>query len=235
MSVQPARRRARQHPAALHDPDRFAQGRGHSRLRLRRQGTLGIDGEQNFAYVKPAKEDLETNLNLVTAGRQRLRFILAEVSARPERPPDLKVFVEPSDPRYGGGRSRAQATRLRRGTRGLAQQVQRAKDDSDTTQRDKQEAAIDAWHHRLRRAMCALPIAFEAGKKPFNVRAMYHDDRFTYIQARPEETPTLDGARDGKPNLVNFSYPKTATWPTGSSTAATLVIGKEKLPFSREE
>ena len=51
-----------------------------------------------------------------------------------------------------------------------------------------------------------FPYHFEAGKKPFSVRAMYHDDRFTYIQARPEETPTLYELKDGQPNLVNFTY-----------------------------
>jgi hypothetical protein len=76
---------------------------------------------------------------------------------------------------------------------------------------------------------------FEAGKKPFFVRAMYHDDRFTYIQARPEETPTLMELRDGKPNLVNFSYKNGVYVADRILEKGFLTVGKAKLPFAREE
>jgi type IV secretion system protein VirB9 len=76
---------------------------------------------------------------------------------------------------------------------------------------------------------------FEAGKKPFFVRAMYHDDRFTYIQARPEETPTLYELKDGQPNLVNFDY-KDGVYVVGKILdKGYLVIGKQKLAFTSED
>src|SRR5882724_5941981 len=53
-----------------------------------------VNGNQNFAYVKPAKPGSQTNLNLVTASGNVYSFILAEVSETPEKDPDLKVFVE---------------------------------------------------------------------------------------------------------------------------------------------
>src|SRR6266404_717942 len=53
-----------------------------------------INGNQNFAYVKPAKAGARTNLNLVTASGNVYSFVLNEVSESRELAPDLKVFVE---------------------------------------------------------------------------------------------------------------------------------------------
>jgi len=39
---------------------------------------------------------------------------------------------------------------------------------------------------------------FAPNKKPFHVEAIYHDRKFTYIIAKPDETPTLYEIRDGK-------------------------------------
>ena len=53
-----------------------------------------VNGAQNFAYVKPAKAGIRTNLNLVAASGNVYSFVLNEVS---DGQPDLKVFVEPRD------------------------------------------------------------------------------------------------------------------------------------------
>jgi len=58
---------------------------------------------------------------------------------------------------------------------------------------------------------------------------------FTYIQARPEETPTLYETKDGQPNLVNFDY-KDGVYVVGKILdRGYLVIGKQKWGFLREE
>ena len=56
-----------------------------------------INGNQNLAYVKPAKEGITTNLNLITASGNIYSFLLVEVSEVPGAQPDLKVFVEPKE------------------------------------------------------------------------------------------------------------------------------------------
>ena len=64
---------------------------------------------------------------------------------------------------------------------------------------------------------------------------MYHDDKFTYIQARPEETPTLYELADGKPNLINFEYKNGVYAVEKILDRGYLVIGKQKLGFTRAE
>src|SRR5258708_25223713 len=56
-----------------------------------------VNGNANFAYVKPAKVGAQTNLNLITASGNIYSFALAEVSEVPEGAPDLKVFIEPKE------------------------------------------------------------------------------------------------------------------------------------------
>src|SRR5580698_6522614 len=56
-----------------------------------------VNGNENIAYVKPAKAGAQTDLNLITASGNIYSFVLAEVSEPPEGAPDLKVFVEPKD------------------------------------------------------------------------------------------------------------------------------------------
>ena len=96
------------------------------------------------------------------------------------------------------------------------------------------QAAIDSGISKFL-ANVRFPYHFEAGKKPFSVRAMYHDDRFTYIQARPEETPTLYEIKDGQPNVVNFEYKNGAYVVEKILDQGYLAIGKQKLSFKREE
>ena len=64
---------------------------------------------------------------------------------------------------------------------------------------------------------------------------MYHDDKFTYIQARPEETPVLYEIADGKPSLINFEYVDGVYVVRKILDRGYFAIGKEKLNFTREE
>jgi len=112
-------------------------------------------------------------------------------------------------------------------------QIDMAREETRQT-KEATQAAIDRGVSRFVSNM-RFPYRFEAGKKPFFVRAMYHDDRFTYIQARPEEMPTLYEVQDGKPNLINFAYRDGVYVAPKILDRGYLVIGKQKLGFTREE
>ncbi len=191
-----------------------------------------INGEQNFAYVKSAKEGAETNLNLITAAGNIYSFVLSEISGTKEIG-DLKVFVERADSAMADA---AQGPRRLVSARELEEVRLEAQLARDETKRVK-ETAQEAIDQGISQFVTNVRFAyrFDAGKKPFYVRAMYHDDRFTYIQARPEETPTLIELKEGKPNLVSFSYKNGVYVADRILDRGYLVVGKAKLPFSREE
>jgi type IV secretory pathway VirB9-like protein len=192
-----------------------------------------VNGNQNFAYIKPAKVGAHTNLNLVTASGNIYSFVLAEVSEAPETTPDFKVFVELTQDSMTSAAGAAPKFVSAQVADDYRQQVELAKEE---TRQAKQgcQAAVDSGISKFV-ANVRFPYRYEAGKKPFFVRAMYHDDKFTFIQARPEETPTLYELADGKPNLVNFAYKNGVYVVEKILDRGYLVIGKQKLGFARAE
>jgi type IV secretion system protein VirB9 len=192
-----------------------------------------VNGNQNFAYVKPAQVASHTNLNLVTASGNVYSFVLSEVSEVPGAVPDLKVFVvlrdeamlnaERAKPKY------VPAPELD----ACKDQLQKANQEVRRIKDEEQAAitkAISKYAANLR-----FTYRFTPNKRPFFVRAIYHDDRFTYIEARPEETPTLYELRDGSPNLVGFEYHDGVFIVYKVLDEGYLAIGRQKLGFKREE
>ena len=68
---------------------------------------------------------------------------------------------------------------------------------------------------------------------PFNISAIYHDDRFTYIKSAAQETPTIYEVKDKKPNLINFDLENGVYVVPKIVDEGYLVVGKKKITFSR--
>jgi hypothetical protein len=158
---------------------------------------------------------------------------LSEVSETRQATPDLKVFVELKDDAMLSAAGAAPKFVPAQVVNDYKQQVQIAKEETRQVKQAEQ-AAVDSGISKFL-ANVRFPYRFEAGKKPFYVRAMYHDDKFTYIQARPEETPTLYEIQDGKPNLIDFEYKNGVYEVHKILDRGYLAIGKQKVGFTREE
>jgi type IV secretion system protein VirB9 len=191
-----------------------------------------VTGVQNLAHVKPAKAGSQTNLNLVTASGNIYSFLLAEISEVAGAVPDLKVVVEADDD-MGGAASAAPKFVSAQEIDNYRQQIDLAKDETKRTEESCQ-AAIDKGISQFV-SNVRFPYRFEAGKKPFFVRAMYNDEKFTYLQARPEETPVIYELKDGTPNLINFRYENGVYIVDKILDDGYLAIGKQKLKFKRED
>ena len=196
-----------------------------------------VNGTQNLAYVKPAKAGASTNLNLVTASGNVYSFLLTEVSDDKTAEPDLKVFIEPRDESMIGAINAAPRFVTAQQVDDYRQQAEIAK----TETREAKDAAQAAIEHEVSRYKSEYPgslkfqYRFEARKKPFSVTVIYHDDKFTYIQANPQETPALYEIKDGKPNLVQFEF-KNGLYVVGKVLDdGYLAIGKQRLGFTRAE
>lgn len=191
-----------------------------------------VDGAQNFASIKPAKVGSQTNLHLITASGNFYSFLLSEVSQESQSAPDVKVFVEPREDSMIAAAKETKFV-LVKDLDDVKQKLAAAQDEVKKA-KETTQAAIDSGISAFVRNV-RFPYRFEAGKKPFFVRAMYTNDRFTYIQARPEETPTLYEVKDGKPNLVNFEY-QNGLYTVGKVLGdGYLTIGKQKLAFSKQD
>lgn len=184
-----------------------------------------ISATQNIAHIKPAKEGASTNLNLVTAGGAVFSFLLTESKLGVT---DLKVFVTP-DPEqkpqppkyYAAPRVEALQNELTATQNALAGERRRA-DDAVGSFREQYPAS--------------LQFVYGPGKyaKPFLVRAIWHDGRFTYLRSDAAELPALYELKDGQPSLVDFQVKHGVYVVPKVVERGYLALGKARFSFRQE-
>jgi type IV secretory pathway VirB9-like protein len=201
-----------------------------------------INGVHNLCYVHPAKADIQSNLNLVTAGGHIYSFLLTEISPQPNEPPDLKVFVvlktSPGDPAFAGGAApvryvpesavedyKAEAEAARTQAAEAIQQAQAQARQEITRYRENYAGRL-RFDYRYKSKIT---------RPPFSVTAIFHDDKFTYIQSNAQEKPTIYELKDGKPELVNFDYENGVYIVPEIVERGYLAIGKQRASFTRKE
>ena len=193
----------------------------------------------NLAYVKPAKAGGKTNINLITASGNVYSFLASEVSTVRDGHADLKVFVNPSDqsaivamkdkPKYVS----ADAVEGYRRAAESAQQQMQTQKDAAVRQLEQERTELRATYP----ATIKHDYKFDAAaKNPFNILAIYHDDRFTYIEGNPQEAPAIYEVKDGKPSLIQYEFDQ----KLGRFTIPKILddgylrVGKSQLKFHRE-
>jgi type IV secretory pathway VirB9-like protein len=197
-----------------------------------------INGSHNLCYVHPAQAGIRSNLNLITAAGHVYSFVLTEISNDPNAEPDLKIFVEPKE---GSGIG------IKSGLRSYvsAGEAEAYKKELETlraqTADQLQAAQVQTGEQVNRfRSSYANKLQFDymlnakSAREPFLVSAIYHDDTFTYVKCAAREKPALYEIKDGKPNLINFQLENGVYIIPKILDSGYLVIGKKKLPFTRQ-
>jgi type IV secretion system protein VirB9 len=181
-----------------------------------------IDTVGNYCFLHPAKEGIHSNLSLITEKGSVYSFTLDDVETAD---PDLKVVIEPSDPS-----SLAAAS-------GASQFVSASDVDALRAQAQVAEARAAAQVEQFRSDYPTAALKFDYryhNDKSFDVSAIYHDDKFTYIKSSAAEKFSIYELKDNKPDLVSFQL-KDGTYvlPTVVDKGY-LQIGKRKLNFERK-
>ena len=186
-----------------------------------------ITSTQNIAHVKPAKEGAATNMNLVTASGEVYSFLLTEKNG--SSMPDLKVYVN-SDPNAPKGKPKFYS----------ASQV-----EAIQAQLEEARASVEAANRRAAESIATfqqeypakLQFSYGSSKyeRPFLIRSIWHDGRFTYIRSDAAELPALYEVKDGKPALVNFQVHQGTYVVPKVVDDGYLALGKERLTFAQRE
>jgi type IV secretion system protein VirB9 len=181
-----------------------------------------IDAVGNYCFLHPAKEGIRSNLNLITDKGTVYSFTLDDVETAD---PDLKVIIEPSD-----ASALAAATGVTRLV--SASEVNDARAQAQLAETHA-AAAIEQFRASYPTAALKFDYTFH-NATPFNVTAIYHDDRFTYIKSSAAEKFAVYEMKDGKPDLITFQL-KDGTYilPTVVDHGY-LEIGKHRLDFQRK-
>ena len=181
-----------------------------------------IDAVGNYCFLHPAKEGIHSNLNLITDKGTVYTFTLDDVESAD---PDLKVVIEPSDPS-----SLAAAN-------GVTKLVSAGEVDAARAQaqRAQQRAVTAVEEFRADYPTQALKFDYSyRSESPFDVSAIYHDDKFTYIKSSATEKFAVYELKDGKPDLVTFQL-KDGTYILPKVVdKGYLEIGKHRLEFQRK-
>jgi type IV secretory pathway VirB9-like protein len=190
-----------------------------------------ISGAKNVTYLKPAEAGARTNLHLVTASGHVYSFVVAEVS-NTKAEPDLRVAVDPADAAFAEA---APAPRYYSAVHmgECRDEVTRAQTDAKQAT-DKADEAIAAFRAAYP-GQLRFPYVFARDKKPFFVEAIFHDGRFTYLRLLAPEAPALYEMQDGAPQLIQFGYRDGLVVVPKVLDRGYLVLGRQRLPFSRAE
>jgi type IV secretion system protein VirB9 len=165
-----------------------------------------INVRGGLVSVKPTQVGSETNLNVVTTSGQVYAFLLREISPDTTLDVDLTIYLEPDTlDASAGGRTRPRFVPVEqiddfRAQADLAREQARRATEAARTEL---ETGITAFRSRYP-LMLRFAYRVALNTKPFWLRAMFHDDRRTFIQSAARELPALYEMKDGQPNLVNF-------------------------------
>ena len=186
-----------------------------------------VDVVQNFVFIHPAKEHIESNLNLITSKGNVYSFTLSDVSGT-STPVDLKVIIQTTDlssiiPMSSQDRFVP------------AEQLQAAQQN---TEKVKLQTAVllDSFKSTYPTKL-VFDFHFKSETIPFYVQQIYHDDKFTYIKVDPrnQEKFAVYELKDGKPDLISCDLQENGVYViTHIVDAGYLRIGKKQLDFDRK-
>ena len=189
-----------------------------------------IPGAERYVAVKPSKAGISTDIHVVTDHNNSYTFQAIEGGNGPVA---LKVFVKPAD---ASSLEKPPVFVSASEVAGLKQQLAEAQIQLKKVQ-DTSAAQLKAKGEQLRADYpdtMQFAYHFRKDKPPFNIEAVWHDDKFTYIRAHPEEAPALYEVKDGKPNLIQFELrPDGLYFIPKILDRAYLEIGKQKLDIWR--
>jgi type IV secretion system protein VirB9 len=181
-----------------------------------------IDAVGNYCFLHPAKEGIRSDLNLITDKGNVYTFTLNDDETAE---PDFKVVIEPSD-----ASSLAAAD-------GATKFVSASQANVARVQAQLAETRAAAQVEQFRASYPTKTLKFDysyRSKPPFDITAIYHDDRFTYIRSTAQEKFAVYEVKDKKPDLVTFQLQDGTYILPQVVDQGYLEIGKHRLEFQRK-
>ena len=183
-----------------------------------------VDVVGNFCFVHPAKAGISSNLNLITDKGNIYSFTLQDISGTADVP-DLKVLIVPADRSSiiaaNGPPQFVPAVQLEQSKQQLAA--------LETHVEQTVDAYKSAYPLQLK-----FDYTFNANEAPFNIQAIYHDDKFTYIKTDAPEKFSVYDLKDGKPNLINYDLRNGTYIIPMVMNSGYVELGKKRMEFKRK-
>jgi type IV secretory pathway VirB9-like protein len=183
-----------------------------------------VDVVGNFCFLHPARQGINSNLNLITDKGNIYSFTLQDISGTGAAP-DLKVMIEPTD------RSSIVASQ------GPSQYVPAAQLDQTRQQLAALQShvtqAVDEYKSAYPMQL-KFDYAYKTNEAPFDIESIYHDDKFTYIKTNAPEKFTVYEMKDGKPNLITYDLREGTYIIPKVMDSGYVELGKKRMDFTRK-
>ncbi len=168
-----------------------------------------VSAAGNVAYVKPLEVGVASNVTLVAESGRVWALLVAESS---DTDPDLVVHVEDRTrptadtprhaPAFVAGAELAAHEAEDAAARAELRATREAAAAEVATVWAEHDAAWSRWRDEYpRRLRFPYRLDEAAFGPPFEVEALWHDGRFTYLRSRAEETPALYELREADRRL----------------------------------
>jgi hypothetical protein len=195
--------------------------------------------DSNFAMLQPLKAGARTDLAFVTKSGNIYTFAIEDISGQAGAHAYTQVLIDASDdkmraalnadPKYYSATDvaafRAEAEKAEKQSK---EAEAKAAAEMESAQAAAQLDAEKQIKHDYRYDQAA------ATKAPWNVMSIWHDAKFSYVDAAPSEQFAVYELVDGKPTAINI-------FPMGDGSFRTdrvldagyFKLGKKQLNFSR--
>ena len=185
-----------------------------------------------FISVKPKLAGSSTDIHIVSDHGNEYTLQLHEVSAEEDTHFDSKVFINASD-------KAAQQRLTDLPVFVPAADLDKAKQEAATA-KVAQAAELKAEETKAEQYRSQYPGSLrfdyswdEKKGKQLGLQEIWHDDRFTYLRGKFQETPALYEVKDKKLSLINFDFANGLYTVPKQLDNGYLTIGKQKVEFHR--
>lgn len=181
-----------------------------------------VSAAENVAYVKPLEAGVASNVTLVAESGRVWALLVAESSGED---PDLVVYVDGPEraalteaprhaPAFVAGGEVAAHEAEEAAARAELRAIEEAAVEEVSAIWSEHDAAWTRWRDEYPRRL-RFPYRLDpaAAGPPFEIEALWHDGRFTYLRSRAEESPALYELREAdrrfgrtglEPSLVSY-------------------------------
>jgi hypothetical protein len=195
--------------------------------------------DANFAMVTPLKTGEKTDLTLVTKSGNIYTFALQDISEKAGAQAYTQVLVEAMDDKMRealNGSLKYYSPDDMAAFKAQAEKAEASKQDMASQLEQKTQSAEDTARVQVQKSFRHdYKIDWNAAERaPWNIASIYHDDKFTYIEAHPQEQFSVYEVKDKKPTAINL-------YPDGNGfyrldrviDSGYLKLGKKEFKFSR--
>lgn len=185
-----------------------------------------------FISVKPKAAGVATDVHIISDHGNNYSLELREVSADTDPHFDSKVLITPGD-QAGKDKLAAMPVFV------PAAELERAKTDAAAA-KAAQASELKAEEGKAEQYRSSYPGSLQFDYTwdrkrgaELGLQQVWHDDRFTYLRGRFQETPALYELKDGKPSLINFDFAGGLYTVPKEVVHGYLTIGKKRVEFDR--